>query len=124
MKERTRTLAVRGLRWCVGLIVLWKSCRLAFGESAMREFAKFGLPAWIRPALGGAEIVAAALFLLPITTVVGGCALLVIFFSAAVLHVLHGWYDVSALVLYFMAVLVSLAHRDGRIRGGREGQPA
>jgi uncharacterized membrane protein YphA (DoxX/SURF4 family) len=124
MHERVRSLAVPGLRWCVGLIVLWRSWSFAFEPSAMRGFAHPGLPRWVRPALGGAEIVAAVLFLLPITTAVGGYALLVIFFLAAILHVLHGGYDVSALVVYSMAVLVSLAHRSGRIRGGREGQPA
>jgi DoxX-like family len=124
MNERVRSLAIPGLRWCVGLIVLWQSRRFAFEESAMRGFAHTGLPPWVRSALGGAEIVAAVLFLLPITTVLGGYALLVVFFLAAVLHVLHGWYNVSALVVYFMAVLVSRAHRSGRIRGGREGQPA
>jgi hypothetical protein len=124
MNERVRSLAIPGLRWCVGLMVLWQSRRLAFEQSAGRGFAPTGLPPWIRPALGGAEIVAAVLFLLPITTALGGYALLVIFFLAAVLHVLPGWYDVSALVVYFLAVLASLAHRSGRIRGGREGQPA
>ncbi len=69
-----------------------------------------GLPAWIRPALGGIEIVAAVLFLLPVTTVVGGYALLGIFLFAAALHVIHRWYDISGLVLYAMAVLVTLAH--------------
>jgi hypothetical protein len=124
MNERIRGLAIPVLRWCVGPIVLWQSWRFAFGDSTMREFAHTGLPPWIRPVLGGTEIVAAALFLLPITRVVGGYALLVIFFFAAVLHLLHGWYDVSALALYFMAVLVSLAHPDGRIRGGRQGELA
>jgi hypothetical protein len=124
MNERVRSLATPGLRWCVGLLVLWQSGRLAFEESAMRGFAHTGLPRWIRHALGAAEVVAAILFLLPITTAVGGYALLVIFLLAAILHVLHGWYDISALVVYFMAVLASLAHRSGRVRGGREGQPA
>ena len=76
----------------------------------MREFAHTGLPAWIRPATGGTEMVAAVLFLLPVTTVAGGYALLVIFFFAATLHVMHRWYDISSLVLYAMAVWVSLAH--------------
>jgi hypothetical protein len=121
MNERVRSLAIRGLRGCVGLMVLRQSRRLAFEQSAGRGFAPTGLPPWIRPALGGAEIVAAVLFLLPITTALGGYVLPVIFFRAAVLHVLPGWYDVSALVVYLRA---SLAHRSGRIRSGREGQPA
>jgi hypothetical protein len=94
----------------VGLVVLWESWRFAFGESATREFAHTGLPPWIRPALGGVEIVAAILFLLPLTSVVGGYALLIIFSFAAILHVMHRWYDISGLLLYAMAVWVSLAH--------------
>jgi len=124
MHERFRSLAVPGLQWCVGLIVLWQSWRFAFGATAMRGFAETGLPAWIRPALGGIEIVAAVLFLLPITTVVGGYALLVVFFFAAVLHLLHGWYDISALMLYAMAVLVSLAHHERGTRKDCAGESA
>jgi|HubBroStandDraft_6_1064221.scaffolds.fasta_scaffold1825269_1 hypothetical protein len=123
MNERIKSLAIPALRWCVGLIVLWQSWRFAFAVSASGEGAHSGLPTWIRAALGGAEIVAAALFLLPVTTLVGGYALLVIFFSAVVLHLLHGWYDVGTLVVYFMAVLVSLAHPDGRIHSNRGGAP-
>jgi hypothetical protein len=105
-------------------MVWWPSGHLAFEQSAMRGFAHIGLLQRIRHALGGAEIVAAVLFLLPTTTAVGGFALLVIFLRAAILNVLHRWYDVSALVVYFTAVLARLAHRRGRVRAGREGQPA
>jgi hypothetical protein len=113
MNDGLRNLSIRGLRWCVGWIVLWESWRFAFGAPAARTFAHTGLPGWMRPTLGGAEIVAAILFLLPATTVAGGYALLVIFFFAAAMHILHGWYDVSGLVLYTMAVWVSLAHPQG-----------
>jgi hypothetical protein len=41
-----------------------------------------------------------------------------------VLHVMHGWYDVSGLVLYAMAVLVSLAHRYDGMREGQRGAVA
>jgi hypothetical protein len=121
MNERMRRLAVPGLRWCVGLIVLWQSWRFMVSTEAGREFAGTGLPSWIRLALGGTELMAAILFLVPVAMVVGGYALLVVFFFATVLHILHGWYDVSALVLYAMAVLVSLAHREDRIREDHRG---
>jgi hypothetical protein len=74
MNERLGSLAVSGFGWCVGLIVLWRSWRFAFAESA-----------WIRPALGGIEIVAAVLFLLSVTTAVVGFALPEVFLYAAVL---------------------------------------
>jgi hypothetical protein len=116
MNDGLRDLSIPGLRWCVGLIVLWESWRFAFGASAAQTFAHTGLPGWMRPTLGGTEIVAATLFLLPATTVASGYALLAIFFFAAAIHILHGWYDVSGLLLYTMAVWVSLAHPDGGSR--------
>ena len=111
MNRQLQKLAIPGLRWTLGLVVLWQSAQFAFGGSAMRSFAKTGLPQWIRPALGGTEILAAILFLLPAAGIVGGYALLVIFLFAAMIHILHGWYDVGALLVYAMAVLVCLTER-------------
>jgi uncharacterized membrane protein YphA (DoxX/SURF4 family) len=113
MNDRLKKIAVPALRWSVGLVVLLESCQFAFGTSAMRSFAKTGLPTWIRPALGSTEIVAAILFLVPAASVAGAYALLVIFLLAAVIHILHGWYDVGALVVYGMAVLVCMTQREG-----------
>jgi hypothetical protein len=42
--------------------------------------------------LGGAEILAAMLFLIPPTMTVGGYSLLVIFALATLIHLLHGDY--------------------------------
>ncbi len=118
MNERLRKIALPGLRWSLGLVVVWESCEFAFGQSAVRVFAKTGLPPWIRPLLGGSEIVAAVLFLVPAASLVGGYALLVVFFLAAVIHILHGWYDVGALVVYSMAVLACMAEREAKNVGG------
>jgi len=118
MNERLRKIALPGLRWSLALVVLWEAWEFAFGHSALRVFAKTGLPPWIRPLLGGTEILAAVLFLVPAASLVGGYALLVVFFLAAVIHILHGWYDVGALVVYAMAVLVCMAHRDAKNGGG------
>jgi hypothetical protein len=70
--------------------------------------------AWIRPLLAGGEIVAAILFLVPLTTIVGSYLLLVVFFVAALVHILHGQFDVGVLAVYSMAVLVSMAHRNAK----------
>ena len=118
MNERLRKIALPGLRWSLALVVLWESWEFVFGHSALRAFAKTGLPLWIRPLLGGAEILAAVLFLVPAASLVGGYALLIVFFLAAVIHILHGWYDVGALVVYSMAVLACMAHRDAKNGGG------
>jgi hypothetical protein len=119
MNEHLSKYALPGLRWAVGLVVLAESCAFAFGAAAARAFAHTGLPPWIRPALGGAEAIAALLFLVPATTVAGGYALLVIFFLAATIHLLHGWYDVDGLIVYFAAVLACMANRDVKLAGDR-----
>jgi uncharacterized membrane protein YphA (DoxX/SURF4 family) len=113
MNGKFRNLAVPALRWALGLVVLIESFQEAFERAAIRDFAKTGLPQWIRLALAGGEIIAAILFLAPVTTVIGGCALIVIFAFAAALHFLHGQYDVGALLIYGMAVFVSMANHDG-----------
>lgn len=106
-----KRIAVEGLRWTLGLVVLLESCRLAFASSQAHAFSKTGLPPWTRPALAGSEIIAAVLFLLPFTSIVGSYLLLVVFLLAALVHILHGQFEVGALVVYGMAVLVSITYR-------------
>lgn len=111
MNPRLKRIAVEGLRWTLGLVVLLESCRLAFLPSQIHAFSKSGLPEWLRPGLAGSEIVAAVLFLVPVTRVAGSYLLLLVFLLAALVHVLHGQYDVGVLAVYSMAVLESMAHR-------------
>jgi hypothetical protein len=108
MRRQLETAAIPALRWTVGVVVLLESCRFAFSTAAVHAFANSGLPLWIRPVLGGTEALAALLFLVPPARAIGGVALLVIFGVAVLIHLLHGWYDVGALVVYAMAVLACL----------------
>lgn len=101
--------AIAILYWCVGGVVLIESCLFVFSTSRAHDFAESGLPHLIRPVLGGFEVVAAVLFLIPPTVKIGGYALLVIFLVAALIHVIHGQMDVSGLVMYAAAVYVVLA---------------
>jgi DoxX-like family len=110
MNSQMRPRAVVGLQWVVGIVLIVESLRLAFGATAALHFARAGMPLWMRPVLAWTEVAAAILFLAPATTVLGGYFLLVIFFVAAALHILHGEYDIGALLVYGMAVLVSLAY--------------
>jgi len=115
MSEQTKNTAILILRWTLGLVVLWQSAAFTFGASAAHFFAKTGLPAWIRPTVGGAELLAAALYLIPFTEIFGSYALMTIFSLAAIIHILHGYYDVSMLILYGVVVYATLAHRNGRM---------
>ena len=110
MNQPSRRWALPALRWSVGLVVLIESCRFVLSHGPIHG----GLPEWIRPVIGGCEIVAAILFLLPFARVAGAYLLVIIFTVAVLIHVLHGQYDVGALVVYAMAVLASMdARREG-----------
>jgi len=105
MNAIPQRLAIPALRWTLGLVVLFESCRFLLSHGPIHG----GLPQWIRPVLGGAEIIAAILFLLPFTRAIGANLLLVIFALAIAIHVLHGDYNVGALLVYAMAALVTTA---------------
>jgi len=76
-----------------------------------------GLPQWVAPALGGAEIVAAMLFLIPKLGRIGGYSLLVIFAVAATLHILHGQFEIGPLFVYGAAVFVCMSANERTVRG-------
>jgi hypothetical protein len=115
IEQRTRC-AIRALHWTVGLIVLLESCLTFHGaQSRLHDPGHSGVLAWVRLVLSGSEIIAALLFLVPVTTVVGGYLLLVIFALAIAIHSLHGdFLGLEILVLYGVAVFVSLAERHDR----------
>jgi hypothetical protein len=108
MNAKLREMRLPLLRWTVAAVVFVESLEFAFSASAAHFVMKIGLPVWVPPALGSAEAIAAVLFVLPVTTVVGGALLLVIFALAALIHMLHGQFEVGALVVYAAAVLVCM----------------
>jgi hypothetical protein len=101
--------AISILHWSVGVVILIESCLFVFSASRAHAFAQSGMPHLIRPVLGGAEIIAVLLFLIPPTRTIGGYALLVIFILAALIHIVHGQPDIGGLVVYAAAVYTVLA---------------
>lgn len=112
MNQNLKSISVPLLRWTLGIVVLFESIRFIFSSSAAHFIAKAGLPSWIRSALGGGEIIAAILFLVPYTSIAGSYALLVIFALAAIVHFLHGQFDVGGMIVYAVAVIVCTTHRE------------
>jgi hypothetical protein len=100
------------LRWTVGIVVFFESLNFALSASTVRHLSRMGLPPWIRFGLGGAEAVAALLFLVSVSRMVGAYALLVIFAFAAVIHLLHGEFDIGGLAVYAMAVIVGMSRTE------------
>ena len=112
MNANLSKFSISLLRWTVGLVVLLESIEFVFSASTAHSLAKTGLPSWVQPVLGGAEIIAAVLFLVPYTARAGSYLLLVIFALAAAVHVLHGQYNVGILAVYAAAVVVCMASQE------------
>jgi uncharacterized membrane protein YphA (DoxX/SURF4 family) len=108
MNKRLRC-AIIALRWSVGLVILCQSLRFVLSKASAHRLHMMGLPHWLRPGLGIAEIVAAIIFLIPRGTRVGGYLLLLALIFAAVLHVLHGQYDIGMLIVYCAAIFVCVS---------------
>ena len=108
MSIMQKSIAMPFLRWSLGLVVLWKSYRFAVSTTVVHHLQGLGLPAWIAPVLGGMEIAAAVVFLVPKLRWVGGYSLLAIFGIAAALHILHRDFEIGTLLVYSGAVLVCI----------------
>ena len=108
------------LRWSVALAVLWESYRFAVSPASVHHVQRMGLPGWIAPTLGGLELVAAIVFLIPGMRRAGGYSLLAIFAIAALIHILHGQFEIGSLVVYSAAVLVSIPAASHPMRPSHE----
>jgi hypothetical protein len=113
MSSTLKRLAIPLLHWSVGLVVLWQSYRTFHSSYAgLGSAVHVAALNRIRLGLSGSEIVAAILFLVPPTTIVGGYLLLAIFALAILIHTLHGDFSgMETLLVYGAAVLVSMADR-------------
>ena len=116
MIGRRPSSAIRALHWTVGLVILLEAYR-TFSSALVRlhDAGHAGTMAWVRLGISGPEMMAALLFLIPFTTLVGGYALLGIIALAIAIHGLHGELaGLEILVLYGVAVYVSVADRRDR----------
>ena len=116
MKPQVKRLAIPFLHWSTGLVVLWQSYQTFHSAwSKLHVPGHSGTLAGVRLLLSGSEMGAAILFLVPLTNALGGYLLLAIFGLAIIIHTLHGDFSgMETLIVYSAAVLVSLAHRNGK----------
>lgn len=114
MTSRNSRLAVQGLRWVLGIVVLWQSfllLRATIADMQPADSGHIGAHDWVRLVLASVEIVAAVMFLAPIVDLAGSYLLLAVIAFAMLFHALQGHFDVGPLPVYAMAVLVWIAHR-------------
>jgi len=91
--------AMLGLQWTLGVVVLAEAALLVFSGHAPAA-RQFGVHRVVLTTLALAEMLAAALFLIPRTLVMGGVGLIGIFAMAMLIHILHGQTNVGGLVVY------------------------
>ncbi len=111
MTPNHRPAALCVLQWALGMVILAESAHFAFSAEAAHAFAKTVLPGFLRPALAWTEIAAAILFLVPCASVIGGRFLIVVLGLTIVLHLLHGWFEVGALLVYAAAAWAVIAEK-------------
>ena len=99
--ERART-ALTVLQWTLGIVILAEAVRFVM-PGAAHDFARTHMPGVVRLVLGWGEIIGCILLLIPPTAVRGAWILVAVFTLAIVLHLLHGMYWVSNLVIYTSA---------------------
>lgn len=117
MRQDRISTALMVLRWVLGLVIMGEAARFAFSSAAARSFSETGLPNIVHLALAWGEMAAAIIFLIPRATVFGGWCLLVILGFAIAVHLLHGWFNVGALLVYAAGTWAIMS---GRSQGGQE----
>ena len=104
-------LARTGLKWSLGLVMIYECSRLLFSPGAAHSLAKAHLPHVVVQAIAAVELLGAILFLIPPTVLAGGRLILAAIAAAAVVHILHGQPDIGYLIIYAMAVLTVTTDR-------------
>lgn len=115
MNDTKLSFWIRVLWLVVGSVALIQAAVFLFtlygAEHSSRQNPLF----WIQSVLAFSEIIAALLFLVPRTFVVGAWALPAVFLFAMLLHVAHGEFGViGGLLVYSVAVLVVKANNNSQ----------
>jgi DoxX-like protein len=102
MNEQRMKTALTGLQWTLGIVILIEAILFVM-PSAGHGFAQTHMPDALRFVLGGGEIIGCVLLLIPRTAVRGAWILTAVFGLAILIHLLHGMYNVSDLLIYLAA---------------------
>jgi hypothetical protein len=102
MSARRTQMAIRGLQWTLGLVILVEAI-LFLLPSGAHGFSRTHMPNVIRLMLGWGEIAGCVLMLIPKTALRGAWLLVALFLLAIVIHLLHGMYEVGNLAVYTAA---------------------
>jgi hypothetical protein len=98
-------MTIRVLHYVLGVVVFIQSAMTAVNSSEVAHQSHIPFPAHFVLVIGTVEAIAAVLFLLPWTLRIGGWILLAVFAVAVIVHVLHGQFEGTGLLIYAAAVL-------------------
>jgi len=111
MPQSSHKLALTGLQYSLGLVLIYECSRLIFFSGARHAAQQSHVPHLLILIIAAVELLGAILFLIPPAVLVAGRILLATFCVAAVVHILHGQPDVGFLIIYAMAVLTITTER-------------
>ena len=103
-------IALTGLRWTLGVVILVEAVLFVLPPAA-RDFARSHMPNAVRLLLGWGEIVGSILMLIPRNAVRGAWLLFAVFLLAIAIHLIHGMYNAGNLVIYAAAAWVNRGRR-------------
>ena len=119
-REQGLTIALRVLQWSLGIVILIEAALFLFGPGVHHAFATTRIPNVFRLILGWAEIAGALLLLIPRTASRGARLLLIVFVLAIAVHLLHGLYNVGALIVYSAAAWVLVQGNKLSVKNGSD----
>jgi hypothetical protein len=90
------------LQYSLGIVILIEAVRFVL-PGAAHDFARTGMPGFVRLILGFGEILGSVLLVIPGTVVRGAWVLFAVFVMAILLHLLHELYGIGCLVVYAAA---------------------
>src|SRR5438552_1743429 len=111
MPKDKSELSILVLHIVLGVVILIESLIVAVDYQAVAASSHIGLPSQFVLVLAGAEVIGALLFLIPPTLKIGAIILLAVFAVAAVVHILHGQYNVGDLAIYAAGVVAVMNNR-------------
>ena len=119
-REPGLTIALCVLQWSLGIVILIEAAPFLFSPGVHHAFATTHIPNVFRLILGWAEIAGALLLLIPRTASRGARLLLIVFVLAIAVHLLHGLYNVGALIVYSAAAWVLVQGNKLSVKNGSD----
>jgi hypothetical protein len=106
MKTQVSKTALLALQWSVGAVLFIEAALLAYSSTQIHFQGDAGIHHGVLLALAWAEMLACVMFLIPSTMKLGARLLIIVLALAALVHMLHGSFEIGGLLIFAAAVSV------------------